>query len=142
MVLFVKFFKYLVNLSQFFNIAIIFCCTWSLNAWAHLVQSGKYASLDVSPDMPFFRGKKKAKDSNHSTPLENAESSSSTPQSTSSVGVSPGRRVGLRTECIDQLKKWHALLVDGAISKAQYDDLQATILNDMHKFEKVLNCGK
>lgn len=32
-----------------------------LNAWAHLVQSGKYASLDVPPDMPFHRGKNKAK---------------------------------------------------------------------------------
>ena len=101
------------------------------------MQPGKYASLDVPPDMPFFRGKKKAKDSNHSTPLESSDSSSSsTPQLTSSVGVSPGRRVGLRTECIDQLKKWHALLVDGAITKAQYDDLQATILNDMQKFFK------
>ncbi len=37
-------------------------------------------------------------------------------------------------ECIDQLKKWHALLVDGAITKAQYDDFLAKILNDMQKF--------
>ena len=30
-----------------------------LNAWAHLVQSRKYASLDVSPDMPFLGGRRK-----------------------------------------------------------------------------------
>ena len=98
-----------------------------LNAWAHLVQSGKYAILDVPPDMPFFRGKDKKKDSNPSTPPKS--SCSSALQLTS-----PGRRVGLRTECIDQLKKWHALLVDGAITNAQYDDFQAKILNDMQKF--------
>ena len=50
------------------------------------------------------------------------------------VGVSSGQRVGLHTECIDQLKKWHALLVDGAITEAQYDDFQAKILNDMQRF--------
>ena len=100
-----------------------------LYAWAHLVQSGKYASLDKAPDMPFFRGKDKRKDCSPSSPLHSSAS-----QSTSSVGVSPGRRVGLRTECIDQLKKWHALLLDGAITKAQYDDFQAKILSDMEKF--------
>ena len=42
--------------------------------------------------------------------------------------------MGLRTECIDQLKKWHALLVDGAITKAQCDDFQAKALNDLEKF--------
>ena len=71
------------------------------------------------------------KDRNPSSPSKTSPSSPS--QSTSPVGVSPGRRVGLRTECIDQLKKWHALLVDGAITKAQYD-FQAKILNDMKKF--------
>ena len=105
--------------------------TEQLNAWAHLVQSGKYASV---PDMPFFRGKKKTKNSKPSTPPESSDVISSASQSASSVGVSPGRRVGLRTECIDQLKKWHALLVDGAITKAQYDDLQAKILNDIQNF--------
>ena len=103
-----------------------------LNAWSHLMQSGKHASLDIPPDMPFFRGKDKKKDRTPSSPPKTSSSSPS--QSTSSVGVSPGRRVGLRTECIDQLKKWHALLVDGAITKAQYDDFQAKILNDMEKF--------
>ena len=47
--------------------------TEQLNAWAHLVQSGKYASLAVPPDMPFFRGKNKAKDSNPSTTPESSD---------------------------------------------------------------------
>ena len=71
-----------------------------LNAWAHLVQSGKHASLDVPPGMPFFKGKKKKKDSN--PPPINKQVPSSPSQLSSSVGVSPGRRVDLRTECIDQ----------------------------------------
>ena len=40
-----------------------------LNAWAHLVQSGKYTSLDKAPDMPFIRGKDKRKDCSPSSPL-------------------------------------------------------------------------
>ena len=33
--------------------------TEQLNAWAHLVQSGKYASVDVPPDMPFLGARRK-----------------------------------------------------------------------------------
>ena len=33
--------------------------TEQFNAWAHLVQSGKYASLDVPPDMPFLGARTK-----------------------------------------------------------------------------------
>ncbi len=64
-----------------------------LNAWAHLVQSAKHASLDIPPDMPFFRGKDKKKECGPSSPPKTSCSSAGTSQSTSSVGVSPVRRV-------------------------------------------------
>ena len=85
--------------------------------------------------MLLFRGKNKAKDSNPSTTPESSDTvCSSTSQSTGSVDVSPGGQVGLHTKCINQLKKVVCLLVDGAITKAQYDDLQAPILKDMQIF--------
>ena len=34
-------------------------------------------------------------------------------------------------QCIDQLSKRHVLLESGAITEAQYDDLKATILEDI-----------
>ena len=103
-----------------------------LNAWAHLVQAGKYASLDLPPDMPFFKtGKKKACNSTHSSV---SGTTIPPPHPTTTHAVSPSRRVGLRTECIEQLQKWHSLLQNGAITKAQYDDLQDKILNDIKKF--------
>ena len=62
-----------------------------LNAWGHLVKSGKHASLDIPPDMPFFRGNDKKKD--HTPSSSPPKTSSSSPsQSTRSVGVSPGWR--------------------------------------------------
>ena len=90
-----------------------------LNCWAHMLNVGKHSSYDEPPDLPFFRGRKeKAKDAGPSQPP------------TSSSG-SPTKRVGLRAQCIDQLSKWHALLVAGGIDQAQYDELKDTILGDI-----------
>ena len=82
-------------------------------AWAHMHKCDSY---DAPPDKPFFR-KKKLQDS--------------APDATS---VSPGRRIDLRSQCIEQLDKWHALLDKGAITHEQYKDLQSTILEDIKRF--------
>ena len=52
-------------------------------------------------------------------------------QSPTSSSGSPTKRVGLRAQCIDQLSKWHPLLVAGGIDQAQYDELKDTILGDI-----------
>ena len=49
------------------------------------------------------------------------------PHTSSSVN-SPTKHVGLRAQCIDQLSKWHALLIAGGIDEAQYDELKDTFL--------------
>ena len=90
-----------------------------LNAWAHMINMGKHSSKDDPPDLPFFGKKTKA-----------VESVSVTP-STSIAADSPSKRVGVRTQCIDQLTKWHDLLKSGAISPSQYEELKSTILKDM-----------
>ena len=87
-----------------------------LRSWAHLVQMKKHDSLEVAPDKPFWRNKKKSISS-----------------STGAV-VSPSKRISLRGQCVEQLQKWHVLLESGGIDKVQYDEFKATIMSDIKKF--------
>lgn len=73
----------------------------------------KHTSYDEPPDKPFFKLKGSA---------------------AKAQGISPAKRITLRSECIDQLDKWHKLMEKGAISTEQYKDLQDTIMNDINKF--------
>ncbi|MBA4719390.1 MAG: hypothetical protein HRO68_09965 [Nitrosopumilus sp.] len=82
-----------------------------LNCWAHMVNSNRHQSLEDAPDRSFFGKKKKE-----------------------SLGVSPGKKISLRSECINQLDKWHQLKERGVITEDQYAELQATILTDIKKY--------
>jgi hypothetical protein len=90
-----------------------------LNAWAHMIHiMGKQTSHDLPPDLPYFKGAKKvANDENKGIPATGA--------------MSPGKRINLRTECMDQLQKWHGLLQMGAITSGQYDEFQKKIIGDI-----------
>ena len=81
-----------------------------LRTWAHLIQMGKHSSKETPPNKPFFQSSSKCK-----------------------ASPEPGKVIAMRGECISQLKKWHELLEAGAITQAQYDDLQAKILLDINK---------
>ena len=83
-----------------------------------MINTRKHESMDIPPDKPFF-GKKRKSD-------------------ITSIGVSPGERVSLRSECINQLDKWHQLRERGVISNEQYEDLQKTILTDIKQFNSHL----
>ena len=48
---------------------------------------------------------------------------------------SPTKRLGLHTECIDQLSKRHTLLQSGAISNDQYDEMKESIMKDIKWME-------
>ena len=85
-----------------------------LRAWAHMIQLKKHDSLDTPPKKPFFGAKKT--------------------DATSSVSVSPGKKISIRSELIDQLEKWHRLMDCGAITEEQYKELQETILSDITKY--------
>ena len=80
-----------------------------LNCWAHMIHTHKHESLDNPPNKSFF-GKKNP---------------------SSAGGVSPGKRISLRSECINQLDKWHQLKEHGVITPEQYEELQKTILVDI-----------
>ncbi len=98
-----------------------------LRTWAHMYHLKTHDSIDHPPDKPFFRGNARKR--------EIPSSSQGTPESKklATVGVSPGRRVNIRSELIDQLKKCQELADTGAISKEIFDDLQHTILDDIKK---------
>ena len=92
--------------------------------WAHVIHVGKHSSREAPPDLPFFRQSHNKK----------STVPASTTSTSSSEAVSPGKRVSLRSECINQLDKWHSLLAKGVITQKQYEDMQRAILNDMFKF--------
>ena len=95
-------------------------------AWAHLIQLKKHGSYDSPPDKPFFRGRKSMSKSVNEQP-GTPDGKAAKPTSS----VSPSRKIILCTEILDQLQKWHALLESGAVTQAQYDELQHTILTDI-----------
>ena len=111
-------------------------------AWAHMIEMGKHDSITQAPKKRFFQSSSSSANDEASTSAPSTATTSSSTTCTTSTTVSasiatlvtsPGRRVSIRSECIDQLQKWHALLDCGAISKDQYDELQATILSDIRK---------
>lgn len=93
-----------------------------LNAWAHMIQMGKHVSTEVPPALPYF-GKAPSSKEAGTQPVQ-----LSSPQP---VALSPGKRITLRSECIDQLGKWYSLLEKGVITQSKYEQLQETILGDM-----------
>ncbi len=81
-------------------------------AWAHMLQMQKHTLCDNPPDKPSFGKSRKRVE----------------------VGISPIKRIGLRSECIEQLDKWYRLRERGVISAEQYEEMQQTILTDIKRF--------
>ena len=95
-----------------------------LRAWANMVNMKSWASLDEPPNKPFFtRGRKRSSEDNASTETPATKKPSSI--------ASPGRKVRVRTELIDQLDKFHKLKESGALSLTEYDELRSSILSDI-----------
>lgn len=109
-------------------------------AWAHLIELGKHDSYDEPPKKRFFQQVSKQSSENEASVASASQPSTSSSlttsisaeQSTTTPVLSAGHRVGIRSECIDQLQKWHSLYKNGAVTKEQYDDLQSSILSDIH----------
>ena len=88
-----------------------------IRVWAHMIQMGKHDSYDNPPSKRFFKSSKPV-----------------APETCTLEGISPSKRLNMRSELIAQLDKWHALMERGAISMDQYTELQATILKDIKRF--------
>ena len=96
-----------------------------LRAWANMIQMEKHASLEEPPPGRFFKMK--------TIEVESSNTSASK-LSSDKVIMSPTKRLSLRSQCIEQLEKWHRLMESGAISKEQYDELQTTLFSDIKKY--------
>ena len=83
-----------------------------LRAWGNMMMMKKHDSYDRPPDKPFFKQKEEQP----------------------ATGIrSPGRRIHYRSECMNQLDKWHSLLQCGVITQEQYTEMQESILSDIKK---------
>ena len=101
-----------------------------LRTWAHMVRLKTHDSLEEPPDKPFFRGRKRPT----TTRMETNSPSGKAPESKRAAhtsAVSPGRKVNIRSELINQLDKWHKLLDSNVITQSEYDELKGKILSDI-----------
>ena len=82
--------------------------------------------------LSFFKkakGEKRAQERKEGDkPAEN-----SSPIPLASTSASPMKHLNMRTQCIEQLSKWHVLLESGAISQVQYEELRSSIIDDIKK---------
>ena len=85
----------------------------------------KHSSLDDPPIYPFFRGYKKRTEE-EGTAKKNACDVDRHP-----AGISPRKRLNMRSELIDQLGKCVNLLEKGALSQDEYQGLQSSIMSDI-----------
>ena len=96
-----------------------------LRAWANMINMKTWTSLDEPPNKPFFTRGRKRSNAECSTGVE-------TPATKKPPSIdSPGRKVRVRTELIDQLDKFHKLKESGALSSTEYDELRSSILSDI-----------
>ena len=96
-----------------------------LRAWANTINMKTWTSLDEPPNKPFFTHGHKRRKVKCSTGVE-------TPTTKNPPSIaSPGRKIQVRTELIDQLDKFYKLKESGALSSTEYDELRSTILSDI-----------
>ena len=89
-----------------------------------MVNMKTWTSLDEPPNKPFFtRG--------HKCSNEDSTSAEAPVTKKPPSIASPGRKVRVRTELIDQLDKSHKLKESGALSSTEYDELRSNILYDI-----------
>jgi hypothetical protein len=118
-----------------------------LSAWAHMINMKTHESYDSPPNYPYFRNTK-IKRTTPKTQSTTPATRSTTPETQSSVTpatlspatiatptvtLSPYKRIQYRSECMDQLNKWHSLLKNGIINEEQYKTMQSSILDDITK---------
>ena len=102
-----------------------------IRTWAHLIQMGKHSSYDTPPDKPFWKNRKSMPVATGECSMTSATSDKPVPPA---VTISPGKRVNLRGQCVEQLFRLHQLMEKGRISKAEYDEMQESIMAEVRKF--------
>ena len=90
-----------------------------------MINMKTWTSLDEPPNKPFFTRGRKRSNAECSTGVE-------TPATKKPPSIdSPGRKVRVHAELIDQLDKFHKLKESGVLSSTEYDELRSSILSDI-----------
>jgi len=98
-------------------------------AWANLIEMGRHESLEEPPNKRFFIKRPSGAVSGiEGTPKKSRK------DNLPSDSLSPGRKIQLQSELINQMSKWHDLLQAGVISQSDYEELHKTILKDIKEF--------
>ena len=93
--------------------------------WAHMIHMKKHTSYDEPPNKRFWKPK-----SSGTGATEAATSGASGVAAFKSVSASPGKRVNLRGQCIDQLLRLQQLLYfdNGGMTQEQYTEMNEGIM--------------
>ena len=109
-----------------------------IRMWAHLIHMKKHTSYDEPPNKRFWKPKSSsigATGATTSGATEAATSGASGVAAFNNVSASPGKRVNLRGECIDQLLRLQQLFVSGGLTQEQYTEMKEGIMNEMKMFD-------
>ena len=106
-----------------------------IRMWAHLIQMNKHSSLEEPPNKKFW----KTSGGTATSGAGGAGAAAGSGQG-SSKGVlsSPGKRVNLRGQCIDQLHRLQQLYNDGGITEDQYLDMKESIMKEVKNLNELI----
>ena len=88
-----------------------------------MVHLNTWKSLENPPDKPFFNKTRKRLN------VDGSEGSKASKRPALNL-ISPGEKVRVRSELIDQLDKFRKLKESGAISEVEYEELRLSVLKD------------
>ena len=113
-----------------------------IRMWAHLIHMKKHTSYDEPPNKRFWKSKSSVTEgtgatTSGATAVTTCASGVSISGVTASknVSASPGRRVNLREQCIDQLLRLQQLFDNGGLTQEQYTEMKEGIMNEMKMFD-------
>ena len=93
-----------------------------IRMWAHLIHMKKHTSYDEPPNKRFWKPKSSGTGATGATTsgaTEAATSGASGVAAFKNVSASPGKRVNLRGQCIDQLLRLQQLFDSGGLTQEQ-----------------------
>ena len=94
----------------------------------------RHTSYDDPPNKRFWKPKSAGAGATGTTTSEATGASTSGATgvtAANSVSASPGKRVNLQGECIDQLLRLQQLFHNGGLTQEQYTEMKEGIMNEM-----------
>ena len=108
-----------------------------IRMWAHLIHMKKHTSYDEPPNKRFWKSKSTNAGPAGATPTRATSSGATATGATATkdVSASPGKRITLRGQCIDQLIRLQQLFDQGGLTIEQYTEMKEGIMKEVKKFD-------